>query len=567
MQSRLSRISLGTMLIYMAAVSLPDANAYQDRGRSMVISSGGIVASEQPLASQAGAQILAQGGNAIDAAIAANACMGVVSPMQCGMGGDLFVIVYEAKTGKLYGLNASGWSPAALDAKYLRDQGFTNMPSAGPHVITVPGCVSGWDHLQKKFARKKLAELLAPAIALAEEGFPVSEIIGGYWASSNDVKRLRAEPSSAAVFLPNDKSPQVGEVFRNRDVAWSLREVAHYGARAFYNGAIGARVIPYLQSKGGLHTKDDFAQYSAEWVTPISTTYHGWTVYELPPNGQGIAALEMLNIMEKFPLREWGQNSPNALHTMIEAKKLAYADMLHYMGDPRFGKLPIAEMLSKDHAARRAKLIDAAHATCDVPAAASFNPGPDTTYLCTVDKEGNMVSLIQSDYNSFGSALVAPGTGFVLHDRGALFTLEENHPNVLAGHKRPIHTIIPAFMERGDTRIAFGIMGGWNQSQAHAQFVADVVDFDLNIQKALEAPRFTKITFEGCDVRIESRFPSSTFEDLKARGHKLQIGQPFESAMGCGQAVLRDFGTHVNFGASDPRKDGAAIPEPLLIKR
>jgi gamma-glutamyltranspeptidase/glutathione hydrolase len=547
--------------------SLIPTQAYQDRGRSMIITTGGIVASEHPLASQAAAQILAQGGNAIDAAITANACMGVLSPMQCGMGGDLFAIVYETKTGKLYGLNASGWSPTALDAKFLRSHGFTNMPSAGPHVITVPGCVSGWEHLQKKFARKKLPELLAPAIALAENGFAVPEIIGGYWASSNDVKRLRAEPSSAAVFLPDGRPPKVGEVFRNPDVARSLRDVARHGARAFYNGPIAARIVPYLQSKGGLHTSDDFAKYSAEWVTPISTTYHDWTVYELPPNGQGIAALEMLNIMEKFPLRDWGHNSSNALHTMIEAKKLAYADMLHYMGDPRFGKLPIAEMLSKDQAARRAKLLDPAHANCDVPPTASFNPGPDTTYLCTVDKEGNMVSLIQSDYNSFGSALVAPGTGFVLQDRGALFTLEENHPNVLAGHKRPIHTIIPAFMEHGDTRIAFGIMGGWNQSQAHAQFVADIVDFNLNIQKALEAPRFTKITFEGCDVRMESRFPSAVFDDLKSRGHKLLIGQPFESAMGCGQAVLRDFSTKVNFGASDPRKDGAAIPEPPLAAK
>jgi gamma-glutamyltranspeptidase/glutathione hydrolase len=552
-----------TLLVAIAlAVTLVEAEGYQDRGRSMIITTGGIVASEHPLASQAAAQILAKGGNAIDAAITANACMGVLSPMQCGMGGDLFAIVYEAKSGKLYGLNASGWAPAALNAQFLRDQGSAKMPSTGIHVVTVPGCVSGWDHLQKKFARKKLSELLRPAIAIAENGFPVPEIIGGYWASSNDVKRLRAEPSSAAVFLPDGRPPKVGEVFRNPDVAWSLRQVARNGAKAFYNGGITAKLLPYLQSKGGLHTAADFSQFNAEWVTPISTTYRGWTVYELPPNGQGIAALEMLNIMEKFTLHDWGHNTSNSLHTMIEAKKLAYADLLHYIGDPRFSKVPIAEMLSKDHAARRAKLIDPAHANCDVPAAASLNPGPDTTYLCVVDKDGNMVSLIQSDYNSFGSGLVAPGTGFVLQDRGALFNLEKNHPNELAGHKRPIHTIIPAFMENGDTRIAFGIMGGWNQSQAHAQFVADIVDFNLNIQKALEAPRFTKITFEGCDVRVESRFPRATLDDLTARGHKLMIGQPFESAMGCGQAVERNFATKVNFGASDPRKDGAAVPEP-----
>jgi gamma-glutamyltranspeptidase/glutathione hydrolase len=549
-----------TMAIMLGVI---ESIGYQDRGRSMIVTTSGIVASEHPLASQAAAQILAKGGNAIDAAITANACMGVLSPMQCGMGGDLFAIVYEAKTGKIYGLNASGWAPAALDAKFLRDQGHAKMPTNGVHIITVPGCVSGWELLQKKFARKKLPELLAPAIALAENGFPVPEIIGGYWKSTNDVKRLRAEPSSAAVFLLNDRPPEVGEVFKNPDVAWSMRQVAKHGSKAFYDGPISKKLVEYLHSKGGLHTAEDFSKFSAEWVTPISTTYRGWTVYEIPPNGQGIAALEMLNIMEKFPLHDWRHNSSNTLHTLIEAKKLAYADMLHYIGDMRFSKVPVTEMLSKDHATRRAKLIDSDKANCDVPAAKSFNPGPDTTYMCVVDKEGNMVSLIQSDYNSFGSALVAPGTGFVLHDRGALFTLEENHPNILTAHKRPVHTIIPAFMEKGDTRIAFGIMGGWNQSQAHAQFVANVVDFNMNIQKALEAPRFTKITFEGCDVRVEGRIPAATIDNLKSRGHDVRVMEPFESIMGCGQAVQRNFATKVNFGASDPRKDGAAIPEPV----
>lgn len=555
-------------IVFVAALLFGTLAAlgYQDRGRSLIITTGGIVASEHPLASQAAAQILANGGNAVDAAIAANACMGVLSPMQCGMGGDLFAIVYDAKTAKVYGLNASGWAPDALDAKYLRDHGHAKMPTNGVHVITVPGCVSGWELLQKKFARKTFPELLAPAIALAENGFPVPEIIGGYWKSATDVKRLRTEPSSAAVFLPNNRPPEVGEVFKNADVAWSLRQVAKHGAKAFYERAISKKLLPYLQSKGGLHTRDDFAKFTAEWVTPISTTYRGWTVYEIPPNGQGIAALSMLNIMENFPLRDWGHNSSNTLHTLIEAKKLAYADMLHYIGDMRFSEVPVSEMLSKEHAARRAKLIDGGKANCDVAASKSFNPGPDTTYMCVVDKEGNMVSLIQSDYNSFGSALVAPGTGFVLHDRGALFTLEENHPNVLAGHKRPVHTIIPAFMEKGNTKIAFGIMGGWNQSQAHAQFVANVVDFDMNIQRALEAPRFTKITFEGCDVRVEGRVPTNVIENLKSRGHEVRVMEPFESIMGCGQAVLRNFSTKVNYGGSDPRKDGAAIPEPMKLR-
>jgi len=531
----------------------------------MVVSSGGIVASEHPLASQAGAQILAQGGNAIDAAIAANACMGVLSPMQCGMGGDLFAIIYDAKTGKLQGLNASGWSAAKLNAAYLRGQGLTKMPSNGVHVVTVPGCVSGWEFLQKQYARKELSELLAPAIEYAEKGAPVPEIIGGYWKLEE--KKLAKEASTSAVYLPGSRAPAVGEVFKNPDMAWSLREVAKGGARAFYGGAVAKKLVDYLAPKGSLLTAADFSEFAAEWVKPISTTYRGWTVYEIPPNGQGIAALMMLNIMENFPLGEWGNNSPNALHTMIEAKKLAYADMLGYIGDQRFGKVPIAQMLSKEHGKKRAQLIDAAKANCDVPATAAFNPGPDTTYLCVVDSEGNMVSLIQSIYNSFGSGLCAPGTGFVLHDRGALFNLQEGHPNELAGHKRPVHTIIPAMMEKGETRIAFGIMGGWNQSQAHAQFVANVVDFGFNIQKALELPRFTKGTFEGCDVKVEGRMPQSVIDDLKRRGHDVKVLESFSSDMGCGQAVLRDNATKVNFGASDPRKDGAAIPEPLRAKK
>jgi gamma-glutamyltranspeptidase / glutathione hydrolase len=441
----------------------------------------------------------------------------------------------------------------------------TKMPTNGVHIVTVPGCVSGWEHLQKKFASKKFPELLAPAIKLAEEGAPVPEIIGGYWRVGQ--KLLSREPSAAAVFLPNGKPPAVGDVFKNPEMGWSLRQIAKNGARGFYTGPVAQKLLDYLRPKGSLLTAKDFSEFKAEWVTPISTTYRGWKVYEIPPNGQGIAALSMLNILENFPLRDWGHNSSNTLHTMIEAKKLAYADMLKYVGDPRFSHVPAPGMLSKTHARARAKLIDAAKANCNVSPSPSFEAGPDTTYLCVVDAEGNMVSLIQSLYNSFGSGLVAPGTGFCLQDRGALFTLEENHPNVLAGHKRPIHTIIPAFMEKDQTRIAFGIMGGWNQSQAHAQFVADIVDFDLNIQRALEAPRFTKGTFEGCDVKLESRIPTAISDDLKKRGHQLEIGAPFMSDMGCGQAVQRNYAAKVNFGASDPRKDGAAIPEPPLARK
>jgi gamma-glutamyltranspeptidase/glutathione hydrolase len=305
----------------------------------------------------------------------------------------------------------------------------------------------------------------------------------------------------------------------------------------------------------------DLAGFSSQWVEPLSTDYHGWTVYELPPNGQGIGALEMLNLMENFPLRDLGPGTSESLHIMIEAKKLAYADVLRYVCDPEFAKVPVAGILSKDYARERAKLIDRARANCDVPCGQPPPMGTDTTYLCVVDEQGNMVSYIQSNYNSFGSGVVPPGTGFALQNRGGLFSLDSASPNVLAGRKRPLHTIIPAFMTRGDVRIAFGIMGGWNQSQAHAQFVSDIVDHRMNIQAALEAPRFTKQTFKGCDVELESRIPQAVRAELEAKGHKIELKGPFTDSVGGGQAVLRDFATKINYGASDPRKDGAAIPE------
>jgi gamma-glutamyltranspeptidase / glutathione hydrolase len=309
-----------------------------------------------------------------------------------------------------------------------------------------------------------------------------------------------------------------------------------------------------------------FEKFSAEWVEPISTTYRGWTVYEIPPNGQGIAALGMLNLMESFPLAQFGANSADALHVMIEAKKLAYADMLNFVADPHFAKVPVAGMLSKNYAQARAKLINMARANCDVGPGVPPPMGTDTTYLCVVDAEGNMVSYIQSNYSSFGTGIVPDGAGFVLHNRGGLFSLDPNHPNALAGRKRPLHTIIPAFMTRGEVRIAFGIMGGWNQSQAHAQFVSDVVDHGMNIQAALEAARFTKLTFKGCDVEIESRVPEPVRQELKARGHVIELRGEFASSVGGGQAVMRDFAAGINYGASDPRKDGAAIPQPLPMK-
>jgi gamma-glutamyltranspeptidase / glutathione hydrolase len=554
----------GRKALFLAGLVLAGAGiaAGQDRSqmRSMVISRNGIVAAESPLAAQAGVRILESGGNAVDAAIATNAMMGVVSPMMNGIGGDLFAIVYDAKANKLYGLNASGWAPKALTLEVLHKQGLREMPQQGVNSITVPGAVEGWQKLAAKFGRKKLSEDLAAAITTATDGYPVTEWVAAYWASKADY--LRGDSEAAKVFLPSDRTPKAGELFRNADLAWSLQQIAAHGTDAYYKGEIAKRLLETIRRHGGVMTAQDLAEYSAEWVEPLSTTYRDWTVYEMPPNGQGLAALLMLNMMETFPLgqKEYGSGTSKALHAMIEAKKLAYADLVKYVGDPRGQTLPVKTLLSKERANERAKLIDPDHANCEV--ATGTLPGAgDTTYLSVVDRDGNMVSLIQSNYSEFGSGIVAQGTGFVLQNRGALFNLDPTSPNALAGRKRPLHTIIPAFAQNGDTRVAFGIMGGFNQSQAHAQFVANLVDYKMNIQAALEAPRFTKPTFEGCDLQMENRIPGKVRDELTSKGHKIQVMGTFSSAMGGGQSVMRDFATGVNYGASDPRKDGQAIAE------
>jgi gamma-glutamyltranspeptidase / glutathione hydrolase len=557
---KISRCFCG--LICLVTAQWTPSGLAQDRNqmRSMVISRGGIVATESPLASQAGVRILERGGNAVDAAIAANAMMGVVEPMMNGVGGDLFVFVYDAKANKLHGLNASGWAPKGLTIEFLQKQGLRDMPQRGIHSITVPGIVDGWQKLADKFGRKKLGEDLAAAIRTAQDGFPVPEWDAVYWAATVDL--LRADEAAAKTYLPQDRAPKVGEVFRNPDLAASLQQIANHGRDAFYKGEIAAKILEAMKHHGGTMAATDLSDYSSEWVEPISTTYRDWTVYEMPPNGQGLAALEMLNIMETFPLgeKDWSFGSAKALHAMIEAKKLAYTDLAKYIGDPRRQKLPVSTLLSKNWANERAKRIDPRHANCDAQAG-DLPPGSETTYLSVVDRDGNMVSLIQSNYSAFGSGIVAPGTGFVLHNRGGLFALDPASPNALAGRKRPLHTIIPGFAQKGDTRMAFGIMGGWNQAQAHAQFIADIADFKMNIQAALEAPRFSKYTFTGCDLFMENRFSQSARNELTAAGHKIELQGTFSGVVGGGQVVQRDFASGVNYGASDPRKDGEAIPE------
>jgi len=536
------------------------------QGRSVVTTQYGIVAASQPMAAASGVQILERGGNAVDAAIATNAVIGLMEPMSNGIGGDLFAIIYEAKTGKLYGLNSSGWAAEAETADLVALKGITKMPDRGVWTVTVPGAAAGWAALNERFGTKPLSELLAPAIYYAENGVPINQVTAELWSRAE--RGLASQPNAKATYLiGGERAPAFGQIWTNPDLANSLRRIAEAGRDGFYKGPTAQAIVDTVHAYGGVMTLEDLAAFQPEWVEPISTTYRGWTVYEIPPNTQGVAALMMLSIMEQFPMSEYGFHSAKALHTMIEAKKLAYSDMLQYVGDPKFSKVPVQQLLSKDRAAQRAKLIGE-QANCNVAAdqipGFTNAKGSDTIYMTVIDKDGNMVSLIQSNYSGFGSLIVPKGTGFVTQNRGALFTLEPNQPNTLAGHKRPLHTIIPGFMKKGDIDIAFGIMGGWNQAQAHAQFVADIADYDMNIQQALEAGRFTKQDFPGCDVQIEDSVPEAVRNQLTAMGHQLRVESLHTIWFGFGQAVM-DQHTGVHFGASDPRHDGEAIPQPARV--
>ena len=545
-------------LITMSIDAFPQDRSY---GRSMVITEGGIVATSHYLASQAGAQILARGGSAMDAAIAANAVLGVTEPMMNGIGGDLFLLYWDAKSGKLYGLNASGWAPQKLTPAYLNREGFHTMPHDGIHSVTVPGTVDGWSKAHQRFGKLAWKDLFAPAIYYADHGYAVPEIIHEYWAES--LEKLQKTPEATRVFLPAGKVPELGSTFRNPDLAKTLRLVAQQGRDVFYKGEIAQAIVNTSSAMGGTMRLEDLAEFSSEWVEPISSSYRGWTIYELPPNGQGMAALEMLNIMSTFTPDQSGPASPAELHKRMEAMKLAYADLYRYNADPKFAKVPVTGLLSEEHARQRAGLIDPDKANCNPGAGAVASS--DTTYLSVVDKEGNIVSLIQSNYSAFGSGVVVKGAGFALQNRGGLFTLEAGHPNVLAPRKRPFHTIIPAFMERGDIHIGFGIMGGANQPLAHAQFVSNFVDYGMNIQAALEAPRFTVTSGEvTCDLFIESRIKPEVLEALRGKGHNLIVRKEYSAAMGRGQVVLHNSKTKTNYAASDPRADGVAEPEPIL---
>ncbi len=533
----------------------------RDNAFSMTVSTYGITATLQTLASEAGSAILEKGGNAIDAAIAANAAVGIVEPAMDGVGGDLFMIYWDNKAKKLYGLNASGWSPAGWTPETFAQRHITHL--TGIWSVTVPGVVAGWQAMHDRFGKLSLAEDLKPAEALAEKGFPISEANSVEWELAGMPFANKAE--FARVFLPNGTYVHLGQVFKNPDVAHTLRLIGEQGRDVFYRGSIAQAILKTSQEEGGVMTAADLADYQPEWIDPVTTTYHGWSVYEIPPNTQGIAALSMLNIMEHFPLKEWGHDDPRTLHTEMEAKSLAYADMLHYVGDPRSGYVPTAKLISKELGDERAKLIGP-RANCHVlPSVINDQLAKldsDTTYLAVVDRDGNEVSLIQSNAGNFGSGLVPKDTGFVLHNRGSAFSLTPGQPNSIGPRKRPLHTIIPAFMQKGDDSIAFGIQSGFNQAQAQAQFVANVVDFGMNIQAALDAPRFNEDN-SGCGVAVENRYPMGTIEDLFTRGHQVSLAPAYSLQMGKGNAIEHKNNTGVNFGASDPRTDGQATPEMM----
>lgn len=547
----------------LVAHDRPDGEKWQTR--SAVLAKHGIVATSQPLAAQAGLEVLKRGGNAADAAVAANAVLGVVEPMSCGIGGDLFVIYWDAASRRMYGLNASGRSPFDLSRDVFAKQGLTEIPDKGPLAWSVPGCVAGWHDLLARFGSRPLAELLEPAIGYAEQGFPVSEIIAADWKSAE--KSLARWPDAAATYLPSGHAPAAGEMFTNPRLAASYRAIAAGGADAFYRGEIAWQIVEFSQANGGYFSLRDFSEHRNDWVEPVSTNYRGYDVWELPPNGQGIAALEMLNLLERYDLASLGPGHPDYLHRFIEAKKLAFADRAKFYSDPAFNQLPIAELISKPYAEARRKLIDEAHAATAAPAGDARLARGDTIYLVVVDKDRNCCSFIQSNYYGFGSQMVPGNLGFALQNRGTLFALDDDHFNRLEPHKRPFHTIIPALVtHQGRPWFAFGVMGGDMQPQGHVQLLVNIIDFKLNVQAAGDAARVrhagsptpTGLVGEpgGGTVFVESGISDAAVEELRRRGHQVQRAR---GGFGGYQGIMIDWEHGTLAGGSDPRKDGAAV--------
>lgn len=529
--------------------------------RSEVIAQHGMACTSQPLATQVALDILKAGGNAIDAAIAANAVLGLVEPTGNGIGGDLFAIVWDAKTQKLYGLNASGRSPYDLSLQYFTDHGIKKVPSHGPLSVSVPGCVDGWFELNKKFGKLPMSEILKPAISYAREGFPLSEVIAYYWKSNS--KLLENYNGFKEIYMPSGKAPAKGEIFKNPYLAATLEKIAQGGRDAFYKGEIAQKIVDYVRKEGGFFSMRDFEDHHSDWIEPVSTSYRGYDVWELPPNGQGIAVLQILNILENYDIKSMGFGSAQYVHTFIEAKKLAFEDRAKFYADPAFNKLPVEGLISKEYANERNKLINPDRAAKTYPAG---NPEHgNTIYLTTADKDGNMVSLIQSNYRGMGSGMTPGKLGFVLQDRGEMFSLDPNHMNKFEPHKRPFHTIIPAFITKnGKPFISFGLMGGSMQPQGHAQIIVNLIDFGMNLQEAGDAPRIChegsseptdeKMT-DGGIVYLESGFPYQTVRDLLGKGHQIQYTN---GIYGGYQAIRWDDVNKVYYGASESRKDGQA---------
>ncbi|MEJ2256690.1 MAG: gamma-glutamyltransferase [Woeseiaceae bacterium] len=531
--------------------------------RSEVIAPHGMAATSQPLATQVALDILKRGGSAVDAAIAANAALGLMEPTGCGIGGDLFAIVWDAENEELTGLNASGRAPRAMTLDYFRERGMDRVPKFGPLPVSVPGTVDGWFELHARYGRLPMSDILAPAIRYAREGFPVSEVIAYYMALNE--RRIGQYPGFAATFMPGGSVPKKGEIFRNPRLANTYETIADKGRDAFYKGDIARAIDAYMAEQGGLLTYEDLAAHESEWVTPVSTNYRGWDVYELPPNGQGIAALQILNILEGFDIAAMGFGSADYIHTLVEAKKLAFEDRAHYYADMEFVDVPVERLISKAYADERRELISPERASRTLPAGEAGPEDGDTIYLTVADADGNMVSLIQSNYRGMGSGMTPGELGFVLQNRAELFALDEDHANVVAGGKRPFHTIIPAFvMKDGKPLMSFGVMGGAMQPQGHAQIVVNMVDFGMNLQEAGDAARVNhkgsseptgEVMTDGGVVHLETGFSDEVRVELERRGHTLG---PSDGGFGGYQAIMFDAEQGVYYGASEVRKDGQA---------
>ena len=529
--------------------------------RSEVIAQNGMAATSQPLATQAALDILKKGGNAIDAAIAANAVLGVVEPTGCGVGGDLFAIIWSADKQKLYGLNASGRSPRSLKLEYFKNKGLDFIPSTGPLPVSVPGCVDGWFEMHDMFGRLPMREILQPAINYARDGFPVTEVIAN--SLETGTAALKQYPNIKETYMPGGKSPAKGEIFKNPNLANTLDKIARGGRNEFYRGSIAKSIDAFMKSQGGFLTYDDMARHTSEWVEPVSSTYRGYDIWELPPNGQGIATIQILNILEGFDLARLGFGSAEYIHLFTEAKKLAFEDRAKFYADPRFSAVPVSQLISKKYAVERRRMISPSKAS------KRYDPGKieagNTIYLTVADKFGNMVSLIQSNYRGMGSGMCPTGLGFVLQDRGEMFSLDPGHANAYAPGKRPFHTIIPGFITKnGKPWISFGVMGGDMQPQGHAQIIINLIDFKMNLQEAGDAPRIyhsgsseptgQQMTNGGI-LYLESGFRWEIIQKLLSMGHRVEWNL---GGYGGYQAIMWDDKNKVYYGASESRKDGQA---------